>query len=43
MLHLVQVGREPGLAEAITLNASEDDLKFIMETPERGDRANGWE
>ncbi|MBV8442086.1 MAG: FadR family transcriptional regulator [Hyphomicrobiales bacterium] len=34
---------EPGLAEAITLNASEVDLKLIMETVERGDRANGWE
>lgn len=34
---------EPGLAEAITLNASENDLKLIIETVESGDRASGWE
>jgi DNA-binding FadR family transcriptional regulator len=34
---------EPGIAEAIVLNASENDLKLIMETVENGDRASGWE
>jgi DNA-binding FadR family transcriptional regulator len=34
---------EPGLAEAIALNASENDLKLIMETVEAGDSASGWE
>ena len=34
---------EPGLAEAIALNASENDLKLIMETVEGGDSAIGWE
>jgi DNA-binding FadR family transcriptional regulator len=34
---------EPGLAEAIALNASENDLKLIMETVEGGDSASGWE
>lgn len=34
---------EPGLAEAIVLNASENDLALIMETVECGDRASGWE
>jgi DNA-binding FadR family transcriptional regulator len=34
---------EPGLAEAIVLNSSENDLKLIMETVESGDRASGWE
>ena len=34
---------EPGLAEAITLNASESDLKLIIESVEGGDRASGWE
>jgi DNA-binding FadR family transcriptional regulator len=34
---------EPGLAEAIVLNASENDLKTIMETVASGDRAVGWE
>ena len=34
---------EPGLAEAIALNASENDLKLIMETVDGGDSARGWE
>lgn len=34
---------EPGLAEAIVVNASENDLKLIVETVESGDRASGWE
>lgn len=34
---------EPGLAEAIALNASENDLKLITETVESGDHASGWE
>jgi DNA-binding FadR family transcriptional regulator len=34
---------EPGLAEAIALNASENDLKLIMETVDGGDSASGWE
>jgi DNA-binding FadR family transcriptional regulator len=34
---------EPGLAEAIVLNASENDLKLIKETVESGDCASGWE
>ena len=34
---------EPGLAEAIALNASENDLKLIVETVECGDSASGWE
>ena len=38
-----RIALEPGLAEAIVLNASENDLKLIMETVESGDRASGWE
>jgi DNA-binding FadR family transcriptional regulator len=34
---------EPGLAESITLNASDSDLNRIMECVDGGDRANGWE
>jgi DNA-binding FadR family transcriptional regulator len=34
---------EPGLAEAVTLNASEGDMKLIMESVEGGDKARGWE
>jgi DNA-binding FadR family transcriptional regulator len=34
---------EPGLAEAIALNASENDLKLILETVDGGDSARGWE
>jgi DNA-binding FadR family transcriptional regulator len=38
-----RIALEPGLAEAIVLNASENDLKLIMETVESGDRASGLE
>ncbi len=38
-----RIALEPGLAEAITLNASESDLKLIIESVEGGDRASGWE
>jgi DNA-binding FadR family transcriptional regulator len=34
---------EPRLAEAVVLNASENDLQAILETVERGDRAQGFE
>lgn len=34
---------EPGLAEAVALNASENDLNLIMEIVDSGDRASGWE
>jgi DNA-binding FadR family transcriptional regulator len=38
-----RIALEPALAEAITLNASESDLKLIMDSVEGGDRAEGWE
>jgi GntR family transcriptional regulator, uxu operon transcriptional repressor len=34
---------EPGLAEAMTLNASEGDLRSIQTCLEQGDAASGWE
>ncbi|MBV9432052.1 MAG: FadR family transcriptional regulator [Hyphomicrobiales bacterium] len=34
---------EPGLAEAMTLNGSERDLRAVMECVEAGDKANGLE
>jgi len=37
-----RIALEPALAEAITLNASESDLKLIMDSVEGGDRAEGW-
>jgi DNA-binding FadR family transcriptional regulator len=37
-----RIALEPGLAEAIVFNASENDLKLIMETVESGDCASGW-
>ncbi len=34
---------EPGLAEAITLNASDNDIRTLIDCVDAGDRANGWE
>jgi DNA-binding FadR family transcriptional regulator len=38
-----RIAFEPGLAEAMTLNGSERDLRSIMECVEAGDEANGLE
>lgn len=34
---------EPGLAEAITLNASDNEIRVLLDCVEAGDNADGWE
>ncbi|MFI5012344.1 MAG: FadR/GntR family transcriptional regulator [Hyphomicrobiales bacterium] len=38
-----RIAFEPGLAEAMTLNGSERDLRAVLECVEAGDKANGLE